>query len=135
MENLRSAKMATTPVKKLLISMSLPAIFSMLVQAVYNVVDSLYLARFSPKAIEAMGIIFPMQMLIIAIGIGIGVGTNVYISKSLGEGRRDRANRAAQSSAPARATNSTPATRSPRIAKRPDNHPFRFLNILTHLFR
>ena len=57
MENLRSAKMATTPVKKLLISMSLPAIFSMLVQAVYNVVDSLYLARFSPKAIEAMGII------------------------------------------------------------------------------
>ena len=68
----------------------------MLVQAVYNVVDSLYLARYSEKAIEAMGIIFPMQMLIIAIGIGIGVGTNVYISKSLGEGRRDRANRAAQ---------------------------------------
>ena len=96
MENLQSAKMATMPVKKLLISMSLPAIFSMLVQAVYNVVDSLYLARYSEKAIEAMGIIFPMQMLIIAIGIGIGVGTNVYISKSLGEGRRDRANRAAQ---------------------------------------
>ena len=96
MEKLQSAKMATTPVKKLLISMSLPAIFSMLVQAIYNVVDSLYLARYSEKAIEAMGIIFPMQMLIIAIGIGIGVGTNVYISKSLGEGRRDRANRAAQ---------------------------------------
>ena len=71
MENLRSAKMATTPVKKLLISMSLPAIFSMLVQAVYNVVDSLYLARYSEKAIEAMGIIFPMQMLIIAIGIAL----------------------------------------------------------------
>ncbi len=88
--------MATMPVKKLLISMSLPAIFSMLVQAVYNVVDSLYLARFSEKAIEAMGIIFPMQMLIVALGIGIGVGTNVYISKSLGEGRRDRAHRAAQ---------------------------------------
>lgn len=88
--------MATTPVKKLLISMSLPAIFSMLVQAVYNVVDSLYLARYSAKAIEAMGIIFPMQMLVVALGIGIGVGTNVYISKSLGEGRRDRANRAAQ---------------------------------------
>ena len=88
--------MATTPVKKLLISMSLPAIFSMLVQAVYNVVDSLYLARYSEKAIEAMGIIFPMQMLIVALGIGIGVGTNVYISKSLGEGRRDRAHRAAQ---------------------------------------
>ncbi|HAE88889.1 MAG TPA: MATE family efflux transporter, partial [Clostridiales bacterium] len=68
----------------------------MLVQAVYNVVDSLYLARYSAKAIEAMGIIFPMQMLIVALGIGIGVGTNVYISKSLGEGRRDRANRAAQ---------------------------------------
>ena len=88
--------MATMPVKKLLISMSLPAIFSMLVQAIYNVVDSLYLARYSAKAIEAMGIIFPMQMLILALGIGIGVGTNVYISKSLGEGRRDRAHRAAQ---------------------------------------
>ena len=88
--------MATMPVKKLLISMSLPAIFSMLVQAVYNIVDSLYLARFSAKAIEATAIVFPMQMLVIALGIGIGVGTNVYISKSLGEGRRDRASRAAQ---------------------------------------
>ena len=88
--------MATTPVKKLLISMSLPAIFSMLVQAIYNVVDSLYLARFSLKAIEATSIVFPMQMLALALGIGIGVGTNVYIAKSLGEGRRDRASRAAQ---------------------------------------
>ena len=88
--------MATMPVKKLLISMSLPAIFSMMVQAIYNVVDSLYLARYSDKAITATGIVFPMQMLIVALGIGIGVGTNVYISKSLGEGRRDRASRAAQ---------------------------------------
>lgn len=88
--------MATMPVKKLLISMSLPAIFSMLVQAIYNVVDSLYLARFSVKAIEATAIVFPMQMLVVALGIGVGVGTNVYISKSLGEGRRDRASRAAQ---------------------------------------
>ena len=88
--------MATMPVKKLLLSMSLPAIFSMLVQAIYNVVDSLYLANFSAKAIEATAIVFPMQMLAIALGIGIGVGTNVYISKSLGEGRRDRASRAAQ---------------------------------------
>ena len=88
--------MATMPVKKLLISMSLPAIFSMLVQAIYNVVDSLYLAKYSAKAITATGIVFPMQMLIVALGIGIGVGTNVYISKSLGEGRRDRASRAAQ---------------------------------------
>ena len=88
--------MATTPVKKLLISMSLPAIFSMLVQAVYNIVDSLYLANFSSKAITATAIVFPLQMLIVALGVGIGVGTNVYISKSLGEGRRDRATRAAQ---------------------------------------
>lgn len=88
--------MATMPVKKLLISMSLPAIFSMLIQAIYNIVDSLYLAQYSAKAITAMGIVFPLQMLIVALGVGIGVGTNVYISKSLGEGRRDRANRAAQ---------------------------------------
>lgn len=96
MEDLRSAKMATMPVKKLLISMSLPAIFSMLVQAVYNIVDSLYLARFSLKAIEAMGIVFPMQMIIVSLGVGIGVGTNVFISKSLGEGENERASRAAQ---------------------------------------
>ena len=88
--------MATMPVKKLLISMSLPAIFSMLVQAVYNIVDSLYLARFSLKAIEAMGIVFPLQMIIVSLGVGIGVGTNVYISKSLGEGKNERASRAAQ---------------------------------------
>ena len=88
--------MATMPVKKLLISMSLPAIFSMLVQAIYNVVDSLYLARLSAKAIEATAIVFPMQMLALALGVGIGVGTNVYISKSLGEHKRDRASRAAQ---------------------------------------
>ena len=88
--------MATMPVKKLLLSMSLPAIFSMLVQAIYNIVDSLYLGHFSEKAITAMGLVFPMQMLVISLGIGIGVGTNVYISKSLGEGRTDRATRAAQ---------------------------------------
>ncbi len=88
--------MATMPVKKLLITMSLPAIFSMLVQAIYNIVDSLYLAHFSYKAIEATSIVFPLQMLIISVGIGIGVGTNVYISKSLGEGKRGRASFAAQ---------------------------------------
>ncbi len=88
--------MANMPVKKLLISMSLPAIFSMLVQAIYNIVDSLYLARFSEKAIEATAIVFPLQMLIASVGIGIGVGTNVYISKSLGEGKRGRASFAAQ---------------------------------------
>ena len=76
--------------------MSLPAIFSMLVQAVYNIVDSLYLAHFSIKAIDATSIVFPIQMLVISVGIGIGVGTNVYISKSLGEGKRGRASFAAQ---------------------------------------
>ena len=88
--------MATTPVKKLLISMSLPAIFSMLVQAVYNIVDSLYLGRLSKEALTAVSIVFPIQMLVGALGIGIGVGVGVYISKSLGEGRNDRATRAAQ---------------------------------------
>ena len=84
------------PVKKLLITMSLPAIFSMLVQAIYNIVDSLYLGHFSKAALTAVSIVFPLQMLVGAIGIGIGVGVGVYISKSLGEGRRDRASRAAQ---------------------------------------
>ena len=88
--------MANTPVKKLLISMSLPAIFSMLVQAIYNIVDSLFLGHYSKEALTALSIVFPLQMLVGALGIGIGVGMGVYISKSLGEGRQDRASRAAQ---------------------------------------
>ncbi|MBP5404490.1 MAG: MATE family efflux transporter [Clostridia bacterium] len=96
MNELHSQKMATMPVKKLLISMSLPAIFSMLVQAIYNIVDSLYLGHFSKEALTAVSIVFPLQMLVGAIGIGIGVGANVFISKSLGEGKREQASRAAQ---------------------------------------
>ena len=96
MNELHSQKMATMPVKKLLISMSLPAIFSMLVQAIYNIVDSLYLGHFSKEALTAVSIVFPLQMLIGALGIGIGVGANVYISKSLGEGKKEQASRAAQ---------------------------------------
>lgn len=88
-------KMGTMPVRKLLINMSLPMMASMLVQALYNIVDSIFVARISEAALTAVSISFPIQNLMIAIGVGIGVGVNALLSKSLGEGDRDRAQRIA----------------------------------------
>ena len=88
-------KMGTMPVRKLLINMSLPMMASMLVQALYNIVDSIFVARVSEAALTAVSISFPIQNLMIAIGVGIGVGVNALLSKSLGEGDRDRAQRIA----------------------------------------
>ena len=95
-------KMGVMPVKKLIISMSLPMMISMLVQALYNVVDSIFVARItgiSPNAgqdaIEAVALAFPMQNLMIAIGSGTGVGINALLSRSLGEKKFDRSDAAA----------------------------------------
>ncbi len=95
--NLRSRKMREQPIGKLLLNMSLPAILSMLVQALYNVVDSIFVARHSGNAgTTALSAVFPMQMLIMALALGIGVGTNVQIAKRLGEGRNDDASAVAR---------------------------------------
>ena len=93
--DLRENKMRTMPVSKLLFTMALPLGISMLVQAVYNVVDSIYVSRVSESAVTALSLAFPIQNLMIGFSTGIGVGMNALLSKSLGEGNRDRANRAA----------------------------------------
>ncbi len=89
-------KMGTQPISKLLISMSIPMMLSMLVQALYNVVDSVFVARISEAQFEltAVSTAFPIQNLMIAFGTGIGVGFTTLISKSLGEGNSKRAARA-----------------------------------------
>ncbi len=88
-------KMRTMPVGKLLFTMALPLVLSMLVQALYNVVDSVYVARYSENAVTALSLAFPIQNLQIGCATGIAVGVNSLLSKSLGEGDRERANRAA----------------------------------------
>ena len=93
--DLRENKMRTMPVGKLLFTMALPLAISMLVQAFYNVVDSIYVSRVSESAVTALSLAFPIQNLLIGFATGIGVGMNALLSKSLGQGNQDRANRAA----------------------------------------
>lgn len=88
-------KMGVMPVGKLLATMALPMIVSMLVQALYNIVDSIYVSRVSEDALTAVSMAFPVQNLIIGFSTGIGVGVNSLLSKSLGSRDFDRANRAA----------------------------------------
>lgn len=89
-------KMGIMPIPKLLISMSLPMIISMLVQALYNVVDSIFVAQISENALTAVSLAFPVQNLMIAFAAGTGVGINALLSKSLGERNFDKANKIAQ---------------------------------------
>ncbi len=88
-------KMGTMPVKQLIIAMSLPMMISMLVQALYNVVDSIFVAQIEEDALTAVTLAFPMQNLMIAVGAGTGVGINALLSKSLGEKRFDKSDAAA----------------------------------------
>ena len=89
-------KMGVMPIPKLLISMSLPMIFSMLIQALYNVVDSMFVAQLSEDALTAVSLTFPVQNLIIAISVGTGVGINALLSRNLGEHRFEEANAVAR---------------------------------------
>ena len=89
-------KMGIMPIPKLLISMSLPMIISMLVQALYNVVDSMFVAQLNENALTAVSLAFPIQNLMIAVAAGTGVGINALLSKSLGEHNIERANKIAQ---------------------------------------
>ncbi len=88
-------KMRSTPVGKLLFSMAWPLMMSMLVQACYNIVDSLYVSRINQNAVTALGLAFPVQNLQIGFASGIAVGVNALLSKSLGENNRQRASQAA----------------------------------------
>ena len=92
---LKENKMGVMPIGKLLANMALPMIISMLVQALYNVVDSIYVSRISESAVTALSLAFPVQNLQIGFAVGIGVGINSLLSKSLGEGNQEAANRTA----------------------------------------
>ena len=89
-------KMGVMPVNKLLISMSVPMMLSMLVQALYNIVDSIFVARVCEDALTAVSLAFPMQTLMIAVAGGTAVGVNALLSRSLGEKDFDKANCAAK---------------------------------------
>ncbi len=92
---LRDNKMRTMPMGRLLFTMALPLVLSMLVQAFYNVVDSIYVSRISESAVTALSLAFPIQNLQIGCATGIAVGMNSLLSKSLGEGNQKKANQAA----------------------------------------
>ncbi|MBS6446171.1 MAG: MATE family efflux transporter [Clostridiales bacterium] len=97
-EQLQQNKMAVTPISKLIWKMGLPMIVSMVLQAVYNIVDTAFVINMSENGTEgnlALTYAFPIQLLIIAIGVGTGVGINVLLSKNLGEGNREKASRVA----------------------------------------
>lgn len=88
-------KMGVMPIPKLLFTMSLPIILSMLVQALYNIVDSMFVARLNENALTAVSLTFPIQNLIIAVASGTGVGINSLLSRNLGEKNYEAADRAA----------------------------------------
>ena len=88
-------KMGTMPVNKLLLSMSLPMMLSMLVQALYNIVDSIFVAKISEDALTAVSLAFPLQQLMIALGAGTCVGVNAVLSRALGERNYKKVNSSA----------------------------------------
>ena len=91
-------KMANSPINKLFWKMGLPMIISMVLQALYNVVDSIFVTNMGEQGIianQALTLAFPIQILIIAVGVGTGVGLNALLSKSLGEKNYDKVNRVA----------------------------------------
>lgn len=88
-------KMGTMPINKLLLNMSLPMMIAMLIQALYNIIDSMFVAQISENALSAVSLAFPMQNFMIAVGTGTGVGVNALLSKSLGAKRIKIANKTA----------------------------------------
>ena len=94
-QSLKENKMGVMPVGKLLISMSVPMMISMLVQALYNVVDSMFVAQLNENALTAVSLAFPVQNLMISVAVGTGVGVNALVSRSLGEKETEYATRAA----------------------------------------
>ncbi len=96
--NQQKSKMATAPVNRLMLSMGIPMIVSMMLQAVYNIVDSAFvsnMAQGGEQALNALTLAFPVQMLMVAVSIGTGVGMNALMSRSLGQGDRELAGKAA----------------------------------------
>ena len=95
MHEMKENKMGVMPIGKLLLNMALPIVIAMLVQAFYNVVDSIYVSQISESAVTALSLAFPVQNLQIGFAVGIGVGVNSLLSKSLGQKNQEAANFAA----------------------------------------
>ena len=95
-ESFKENKMGTMPVGKLLFQIAFPIIISMLIQAAYNIIDSMYVSRINEQALTAVSLVFPMQMLLIAVGIGTNVGINALLSRALGAKQFDRVRSIAQ---------------------------------------
>ena len=93
----KMSKMGTVPVQKLLLTTGIPIIISMMLQALYNIVDSAFVSNMEggELALNALTLAFPVQMLMVAIGIGTGVGANVLLSKSLGQQNQEKVARVA----------------------------------------
>ena len=96
MQNTKENKMGVMPIGRLILNMSLPMMISMLVQAMYNIVDSVYVSRVSEAALTAVSLAFPAQNLMIGLGTGTAVGVNALLSRALGAGDRERANKVAE---------------------------------------
>ena len=96
MEQPKENKMGTMPVNKLLVTMSLPMVISMIVQALYNIVDSIFVSSLSEDALTAVSMAFPMQNLMISVAVGTGVGINAMLSRALGEKKFEAANKTAE---------------------------------------
>lgn len=97
-KEISDSKMSSAPVGRLMLSMGIPMILSMVLQAVYNIVDSAFVSNMKEhgeEAINALTLAFPFQMLMVAIAIGTGVGANALVSKSLGQGDREKASKLA----------------------------------------
>ncbi|MCT4619728.1 MAG: MATE family efflux transporter [Marinisporobacter sp.] len=93
---IKSNRLGTEPIVPLLFKLAIPSILSMFIQAFYNVVDSIFVAKLSEKALAALSLAFPIQMILIAIGVGTGIGTSSLISRLLGSGNEKRASIAAE---------------------------------------
>jgi len=92
----KSERLGTEPIIPLLIKLSIPSIIAMFIQAMYNVVDSIYVGRLSKEALAGLSLAFPIQIVLISIAVGTGVGTSSYISRQLGRGNRKQASSAAK---------------------------------------
>ncbi len=94
-KSLKHNKMAAEPMTRLIVTMSLPPIISMFIQAMYNVVDSIFVSRIGMEALTAVSLAFPIQIIIVALFVGTGAGISSLISRMLGEGNHDTADKAA----------------------------------------
>lgn len=88
-------KMGTMPVNKLLLTMAAPMILSMMVGALYNIVDNIFVSHYSEDALTAVSLAFPIQNVIVALGTGVGVGVNALLSRLLGEKKQEAVNKTA----------------------------------------